>query len=124
MPTAEFAEDSKLVVIVPTLGIYAFTKGNKGSKVKEYYIFIFTFLEGKLRILYHHLSMMPAGIIVPPKISKAKVPNLLHLWIDPFSTLDSDTIAKQTSTIAGPFDINDKHTLALGILPATNKCLD
>jgi uncharacterized protein (TIGR02246 family) len=78
-------------------GIYEFTMGKDGSKVKARYSFIYIYSGGRWRILHHHSSMMPEGLIVSPKINKDNVQNLFYLWNDALATLDPDAVAKRYS---------------------------
>ena len=75
-------------------GVYAFTMGATGDKVKARYSFVYTNEDGKWKILHHHSSAMPETG-KGPKISKEEVGELFYLWNDALATLDSDTVAKR-----------------------------
>eukprot|EP00525_Craspedostauros_australis_P013028 CAMPEP_0198135202 /NCGR_PEP_ID=MMETSP1442-20131203/60470_1 /TAXON_ID= /ORGANISM="Craspedostauros australis, Strain CCMP3328" /LENGTH=151 /DNA_ID=CAMNT_0043796365 /DNA_START=1 /DNA_END=456 /DNA_ORIENTATION=+ len=44
-------------------GIYEFTMGVDGSKVKGRYSFVYVFEDGAWKIAHHHSSVMPEGIL-------------------------------------------------------------
>ena len=52
-------------------GIYEFTMGATGDKVKARYSFIYTYEDGEWKIAHHHSSQMPEEIV-----PKASVPEL------------------------------------------------
>jgi hypothetical protein len=79
-------------------GIYEFTMGATGEKVKARYSFIYTYENGQWKILHHHSSAMPeGGKKDKPQITKDQVQNLFYLWNDALDTLDSDLVAKRYS---------------------------
>lgn len=52
-------------------GIYEFTMGADGSKVKARYSFIYVFEDGQWKISHHHSSQMPEEIMPIPQKEKA-----------------------------------------------------
>jgi uncharacterized protein (TIGR02246 family) len=75
-------------------GIYEFTLGSTGAKVKARYSFIYTYEKGQWKILHHHSSVMPEAS-KPAMIEPEQVKNLFYLWNDALATLDSDSVAKR-----------------------------
>jgi uncharacterized protein (TIGR02246 family) len=78
-------------------GIYEFTLGATGAKVKARYTYMYTYEDGEWKIAHHHSSVMPEGIPSAQPITDEEVKNLFHLWNDALATLDSDTVAKRYS---------------------------
>ena len=81
-------------------GIYEFTMGATGDKVKARYSYVYTYEDGQWKIAHHHSSMMPEGMIPQaPKerITVDQVRNLFYLWNDALDTLDSDCVARRYS---------------------------
>ena len=78
-------------------GIYEFTLGATGAKVKARYTYMYTHEDGEWKIAHHHSSVMPEGIPSAQPITDEEVKNLFHLWNDALATLDSDTVAKRYS---------------------------
>lgn len=77
-------------------GIYEFTLGTTGAKVKARYSYIYVFEDGQWKIQHHHSSVMPEGIpSAPQPISVSEVRSLFSLWNDALATLDPDTVAKR-----------------------------
>lgn len=54
-------------------GIYEFTMGADGSKVKGRYSFIYVYEDGQWKISHHHSSQMPEEIMPIPTPTKTKV---------------------------------------------------
>jgi uncharacterized protein (TIGR02246 family) len=77
-------------------GIYEFTMGATGAKVKARYSFIYVYEDGQWKIAHHHSSQMPEGQ-KGKQIDVAQVQNLFYLWNDALDTLDSDLVAKRYS---------------------------
>mmetsp|Transcript_14751 Transcript_14751/g.31341 ORF Transcript_14751/g.31341 Transcript_14751/m.31341 type:complete len:486 (-) Transcript_14751:163-1620(-) len=75
-------------------GIYEFTMGATGKKVKGRYSFIYVFEDGEWKISHHHSSVMPEGTM-PKAISEEEVKNLFQLWNGALATLDPDAVAKR-----------------------------
>ncbi|KAL7578678.1 hypothetical protein ACA910_009817 [Epithemia clementina (nom. ined.)] len=73
-------------------GIYEFTMGATGAKVKARYSFVYLYENGQWKILHHHSSQMPEG---KADIEDAQVRNLFYLWNDALDTLDSDLVARR-----------------------------
>jgi uncharacterized protein (TIGR02246 family) len=74
------------------VGIYEFTMGTDGSKVKARYSFVYVYENGAWKINHHHSSAMPEAKI-GEDISKEQVRDLFGLWNDALATLDSDAVA-------------------------------
>lgn len=77
------------------VGIYEFTMGATGAKVKARYSFVYVYEDGQWKIAHHHSSAMPEGSKKGPAISEDQCKNLFYLWNDALATLDSDTVAKR-----------------------------
>jgi uncharacterized protein (TIGR02246 family) len=45
------------------VGVYEFTMGSTGKKVKARYSFVYTLKDGEWKILHHHSSAMPEGLM-------------------------------------------------------------
>jgi len=83
-------------------GIYEFTMGATGDKVKARYSFIYKFEDGEWKIAHHHSSMMPeaqlaASAELPLPIADMEVRSLFSLWNNALATLDPDEVAKRYS---------------------------
>jgi len=78
-------------------GIYEFTLGATGDKVKGRYSFIYVYEGNQWKISHHHSSVMPEGISVATPINKEEVQNLFHLWNDALATGDSSLVASRYS---------------------------
>mmetsp|Transcript_26828 Transcript_26828/g.63985 ORF Transcript_26828/g.63985 Transcript_26828/m.63985 type:complete len:633 (-) Transcript_26828:67-1965(-) len=74
-------------------GIYEFTMGVDGSKVKARYTFFYVLENGSWKIQHHHSSIMPESIAVPTPISEEEVRSLFYLWNDALATLDPEVVA-------------------------------
>ena len=74
-------------------GIYEFTMGSTGAKVKARYSFVYVYEKGQWKISHHHSSVMPET--KGQKIEPDQVSNLFFLWNDALATLDSDAVAKR-----------------------------
>jgi uncharacterized protein (TIGR02246 family) len=77
-------------------GIYEFTMGADGSKVKARYSFIYVHEDGAWKISHHHSSMMPEGTL-PQAITKEEVRAQFGRWNDALATLDSRNVADRYS---------------------------
>jgi len=78
-------------------GIYEFTMGIDGSKVKGRYSFVYVYEDGQWKIAHHHSSVMPEGITLGKPITEKEVQNLFYLWNDALATKDSEAVAKRYS---------------------------
>lgn len=78
-------------------GIYEFTMGVDGSKVKARYTYVYVKEGGQWKISHHHSSILPEGISVAKPINKKEVQNLFHLWNDALATGDSTAVANRYS---------------------------
>lgn len=77
-------------------GIYEFTLGATGDKVKARYSFIYVFEDGKWKIAHHHSSKMPEGEAKSEdsnKLTKDEVRNLFSLWNKALATGDPKKVA-------------------------------
>lgn len=84
-----FAKDS---------GIYEFTMGKDGSRVKARYTFIYTYDDDSetWQIAHHHSSFMPESVITGSvEISEEQVRNLFLLWNDALATEDADCVTQR-----------------------------
>merc|ERR1712165_532129 len=77
-------------------GIYEFTMGATGAKVKARYTFVYVFEDGEWKISQHHSSMMPEEV-AGQKITEPEVKNLFSLWNDALATLDPDAVTARYS---------------------------
>merc|ERR1719343_844337 len=77
-------------------GIYEFTMGATGKKVKARYTFVYVYEDGEWKISQHHSSMMPEEIS-GQAISEAEVKYLFNKWNDALATLDPDAVTARYS---------------------------
>ena len=81
------------------VGIYEFTMGATGDKVKARYSFVYVYEDGAWKIAHHHSSAMPEsgakGGSGAPSITTDECKNLFYLWNDALATLDSTVVAKR-----------------------------
>ena len=77
-------------------GIYEFTMGATGAKVKGRYTFVYVFEDGEWKISQHHSSVMPEAS-KPQAITEAEVKNLFQLWNSALATEDPDAVARRYS---------------------------
>jgi len=82
------------------VGVYEFTFGANGQKVKGRYSFIYTWEDDQWKIAHHHSSVMPEGIVTAEPISQPEVRSLFNLWNDALATLDPTKVADRYSTNA------------------------
>jgi uncharacterized protein (TIGR02246 family) len=73
-------------------GIYEFTMGTTGAKVKGRYTYVYVFEDNEWKISQHHSSVMPEGN-KPQPINEAEVKNLFQLWNSALATEDPDAVA-------------------------------
>lgn len=80
-------------------GIYEFTMGATGSKVKARYTFVYVYENGQWKISHHHSSVMPEASKAngPVQVTEDQIRNLFFLWNDALDTLDSDLVARRYS---------------------------
>jgi uncharacterized protein (TIGR02246 family) len=76
------------------VGIYEFTLGATGAKVKARYSFVYVYEDGEWKIAHHHSSAMPEAKLAL-NINKEQAQGLFHLWNDALATLDPDKVAKR-----------------------------
>jgi len=79
------------------VGIYEFTFGATGQKVKGRYSFIYIYEDGEWKIAHHHSSVMPEGIVVGEPTTEKEVRSLFGLWNDALATLDPKKVADRYS---------------------------
>jgi len=75
-------------------GIYEFTMGTTGDKVKARYTYVYVFEDDEWKIAHHHSSVMPEGS-KGETITEPEAKQLFHLWNDALATLDADQVAKR-----------------------------
>lgn len=80
-------------------GIYEFTMGANGAKVKGRYTFVYVFEDGEWKISQHHSSVMPESTM-PKAITEEEVKNLFYLWNSALATEDPDAVARRYSSKA------------------------
>jgi uncharacterized protein (TIGR02246 family) len=80
-------------------GIYEFTMGVNGAKVKGRYTFVYVFEDGEWKISQHHSSVMPEGT-KPQAITEDEVKDLFQLWNSALATEDPDAVAKRYASKA------------------------
>lgn len=73
-------------------GIYEFTMGVTGDKVKARYSFVYEFEDGEWKIAHHHSSVMPEAVL-PQPITETEVRALFGKWNDALATLDPKKVA-------------------------------
>lgn len=78
-------------------GIYEFTMGTTGAKVKGRYSFIYVYEDDEWKIAHHHSSVMPEGIVKPEPITKDEIRSLFGLWNDALATEDPKKVADRYS---------------------------
>lgn len=83
--------------IAQDCGIYEFTMGATGAKVKGRYTFIYVFEGGEWKISHHHSSLMPEGITTAEPITMDEVRGLFNLWNDALATEDPLQVADRYS---------------------------
>jgi uncharacterized protein (TIGR02246 family) len=81
-------------------GIYVFTMGSTGAKVKARYTFVYVYEDGEWKIAHHHSSTMPEGPKPGPVITEEEVKKLFYKWNDALATLDSTTVANRYAKAA------------------------
>merc|ERR1719384_1954587 len=79
------------------VGIYEFTMGATGKKVKGRYSFIYVYEDDEWKISHHHSSVMPEGIVTAEPITEDEVRGLFDLWNDALATLDPNKVADRYS---------------------------
>ena len=81
------------------VGVYEFTMGTTGNKVKGRYSFVYTWEDGEWKIKHHHSSIMPEGTMAQP-IAEEEVKNLFQLWNSALATEDADAVASRYASNA------------------------
>jgi len=87
-------------------GIYEFTMGTTGDKVKARYTFVYVYEHGQWKISHHHSSVMPEaskstgnGV----KVTVDQIRNLFYLWNDALGMFFGRTAADVFIYSARPF---------------------
>ncbi|KAL3782465.1 hypothetical protein HJC23_002216 [Cyclotella cryptica] len=75
-------------------GIYEFTMGATGQKVKGRYTFVYVYEDGEWKISQHHSSVMPEAS-KPQAITEEEVRNLFQLWNAALATEDPEAVANR-----------------------------
>lgn len=76
-------------------GIYEFTMGVSGAKVKGRYTFFYVREDDKWKISHHHSSIMPQRISVAQPTTEQEVRGLFYLWNDALATLNPAFVASR-----------------------------
>jgi uncharacterized protein (TIGR02246 family) len=85
------------------VGIYEFTLGATGDKVKARYSFVYVYEAGQWKIAHHHSSQMPEAIpAAPATITESEVKDLFQVWNKALATLDPDQVAACYSKKTAP----------------------
>mmetsp|Transcript_27664 Transcript_27664/g.40823 ORF Transcript_27664/g.40823 Transcript_27664/m.40823 type:complete len:488 (-) Transcript_27664:198-1661(-) len=74
-------------------GIYEFSMGASGDKVKGRYTFLYIQENGVWKIQHHHSSVMPEEIAMGKTITESEVQDLFGLWNDALATKDPKKVA-------------------------------
>jgi uncharacterized protein (TIGR02246 family) len=74
-------------------GIYEFTMGTTGDKVKARYTYLYVQEDDIWKIQHHHSSVMPEEYILGKSITEDEVKGLFGLWNDALKTLDPKAVA-------------------------------
>eukprot|EP00804_Cyclotella_cryptica_P022469 CCRYP_015110-RC/>CCRYP_015110-RC protein AED:0.06 eAED:0.06 QI:732/1/1/1/0.75/0.8/5/266/459 len=77
----------------PDTGIYEFTLGATGEKVKARYTFNYVLEDGVWKIQHHHSSVLPEEIAMGKPITEDEVRGLFNLWNNALATLDPRAVA-------------------------------
>lgn len=76
-------------------GLYEFTLGSTGDKVKARYSFVYVKEDDEWKIAHHHSSMMPEQVVVPTPITEEQVKDQFYRWNAALATLDPDVVASR-----------------------------
>ena len=79
-------------------GIYEFTMGATGDKVKARYTYNYVQEDGIWKIQHHHSSVMPEEIAMGKPITEDEVRGLFSLWNNALATLDPKKVASRYAT--------------------------
>ena len=76
-------------------GIYEFTMGTTGDKVKARYTYLYVRENDEWKIQHHHSSVMPEEVVAAGQedITVDEVKGLFSLWNDALATLDPKKVA-------------------------------
>ena len=74
-------------------GIYEFTLGATGEKVKARYTYNYVMEDGTWKIQHHHSSVLPEEIAMGKPITEDEVRGLFDLWNNALATLDPKAVA-------------------------------
>merc|ERR1719444_622312 len=75
------------------VGIYEFTMGATGDKVRARYSYIYVQEGGVWKIQHHHSSVMPEEIAMGKAITESEVRDLFQVWNGALATLDPKKVA-------------------------------
>ena len=78
-------------------GVYEFTMGATGNKVKGRYSFIYVWEDNEWKISHHHSSVMPEGIVTAQAITEKEVRSLFNLWNNALASKDPHKVARRYS---------------------------
>jgi uncharacterized protein (TIGR02246 family) len=85
--------------ICQDVGIYEFTMGSTGHKVKERYSFVYTWEDGQWKILHHHSSVMPEAFLGPHhRMLSMKELGIILDFKEQVITIDRDTLPMRDTT--------------------------
>lgn len=76
-------------------GIYEFTMGIDGSKVKGRYSFNYIWEDGEWKISHHHSSFMPESVTLGTPITKKEVRDLFQLWNKALASKDPAKVTER-----------------------------
>ncbi|CAJ1966461.1 unnamed protein product [Cylindrotheca closterium] len=76
-------------------GIYEFTMGATGDKVKARYTYTYVYEDKQWKIAHHHSSVMPENLYISKEINVEEVRGLFQLWNSALATLDSKAVASR-----------------------------
>ena len=76
-------------------GIYEFTMGTTGDKIKGRYTYLYVQEDGIWKIQHHHSSVMPEQYVLGQSITEQEVKDLFGLWNGALATLDAKKVANR-----------------------------
>jgi uncharacterized protein (TIGR02246 family) len=94
-PQGEIIESNVMIGnnVAQDCGIYEFTMGATGKKVRGRYTYVYVYEDGEWKISHHHSSVLPEGIVTAEPITEDEVKGLFNLWNDALATLDPFAVA-------------------------------
>ena len=81
-------------------GIYEFTMGTTGDKIKGRYTYIYVEEDGIWKIQHHHSSVMPEEVAMGKNITEQGVKDLFGLWNKALATLDPKKVADRYAKVS------------------------